>query len=315
MTGDHLRTAISVAHKCHILPEQRPILLVDAADAPQPCASPPSEPNGPSAPSPASAQLSPSDAHSFPMLMVQPSLSLKASGPGPAGEPTPEGDPSIANNWGALSSEAATQDLLAQQRKQHGLSDSPSHAHLLPSAGASPPVNGLAGSPSDASAFVSTSPKPPTVIAHSHVNGNGVAEQPPPQPLPPSPGLRLSVLNVDGAVDEGAAAGGPSALVARVLIGELECAVTGKGFSWMLGTLDAALLVPVLQRAAVFARMSPDNKRDLMLMLGSGIDGVEGCPKLGLRAGFCGDGANDCGALKAAHVGVSLCEAEVRGRI
>lgn len=29
VTGDHVRTAISVAHQCHILPVGRPVLLVD----------------------------------------------------------------------------------------------------------------------------------------------------------------------------------------------------------------------------------------------------------------------------------------------
>lgn len=29
VTGDHVRTAISVAHQCHILPSGRPVLLVD----------------------------------------------------------------------------------------------------------------------------------------------------------------------------------------------------------------------------------------------------------------------------------------------
>lgn len=37
---------------------------------------------------------------------------------------------------------------------------------------------------------------------------------------------------------------------------------------------------------------------------------VEEFQGLGYAVGFCGDGANDCGALKAAHVGISLSEAE-----
>lgn len=31
VTGDHVRTAVSVAHLCNILPEGRPVLLMDAA--------------------------------------------------------------------------------------------------------------------------------------------------------------------------------------------------------------------------------------------------------------------------------------------
>lgn len=93
------------------------------------------------------------------------------------------------------------------------------------------------------------------------------------------------------------------------MMGELECAVTGKGFDALLQPPYATdILQPVLRRGCVFARMSPDNKRDLIEMLGSGLQTapVPGCPKLGLHVGFCGDGANDCGALKAAHVGKEL---------
>uniref|UniRef100_A0A8C2Z5P3 ATPase cation transporting 13A2 n=1 Tax=Cyclopterus lumpus TaxID=8103 RepID=A0A8C2Z5P3_CYCLU len=56
----------------------------------------------------------------------------------------------------------------------------------------------------------------------------------------------------------------------------------------------------VLLRATVFARMAPDQKTQL----------VKELQKLNYRVGMCGDGANDCGALRAADVGVSLSEAE-----
>jgi magnesium-transporting ATPase (P-type) len=95
-------------------------------------------------------------------------------------------------------------------------------------------------------------------------------------------------------------------LLCQVMMGELECAVTGKGFDALLAPpYDTELMQPMLRRGTVFARMSPDNKRDLMELLGNGLQtaAAPGCPKLGLHVGFCGDGANDCGALKAAHVG------------
>jgi cation-transporting ATPase 13A2 len=55
-----------------------------------------------------------------------------------------------------------------------------------------------------------------------------------------------------------------------------------------------------LVRCVIYARMSPDEKHEI----------VERLQDLGYTVGFCGDGANDCGALKAADVGISLSEAE-----
>ncbi|XWW96637.1 hypothetical protein V2A60_004614 [Cordyceps javanica] len=56
----------------------------------------------------------------------------------------------------------------------------------------------------------------------------------------------------------------------------------------------------MLVLGGVFARMSPDEKHEL----------VEKLQSIDYSCGFCGDGANDCGALKAADVGISLSEAE-----
>ncbi|EFA74589.1 P-type ATPase [Heterostelium album PN500] len=56
----------------------------------------------------------------------------------------------------------------------------------------------------------------------------------------------------------------------------------------------------MLKRGLVYARMSPDDKQTL----------IEELQRIGLYVGMCGDGANDCGALKSAHVGISLSETE-----
>ena len=58
----------------------------------------------------------------------------------------------------------------------------------------------------------------------------------------------------------------------------------------------------VLARAQVFARMSPDDKALLVSSLQNHY--------LDQQVGMCGDGANDCGALKTADAGLSLSESE-----
>ncbi|KAJ2900185.1 hypothetical protein MKZ38_002544 [Zalerion maritima] len=77
-------------------------------------------------------------------------------------------------------------------------------------------------------------------------------------------------------------------------------AVTGDVFRWVIDYADEECLKRMLVCGRVFARMSPDEKHEL----------VEKLQSIGYCCGFCGDGANDCGALKAADIGISLSEAE-----
>lgn len=56
----------------------------------------------------------------------------------------------------------------------------------------------------------------------------------------------------------------------------------------------------ILTRGSIYARMSPDQKQALVMEL----------QNLDYCVAMCGDGANDCGALKVANAGISLSETE-----
>lgn len=77
-------------------------------------------------------------------------------------------------------------------------------------------------------------------------------------------------------------------------------AVSGDVFRWIVDYASPKVLQEMLVVGQVYARMSPDEKHEM----------IEKLQSIDYTAGFCGDGANDCGALKAADVGISLSEAE-----
>ncbi|KFP29529.1 putative cation-transporting ATPase 13A4, partial [Colius striatus] len=83
--------------------------------------------------------------------------------------------------------------------------------------------------------------------------------------------------------------------------GQYHFAMSGK--SYQIVAQHFRHLLPKVRSGLfnwVFARMSPSQKSSL----------VEEFQKLDYFVGMCGDGANDCGALKVAHAGISLSEQE-----
>jgi len=84
---------------------------------------------------------------------------------------------------------------------------------------------------------------------------------------------------------------------------DVEVALTGPAFRFIRENKDTDPYTynSVCSKAQVFARMSPLDKEWLVLSLAE---------VLKQSIGMCGDGANDCGALKTADIGISLSEAE-----
>lgn len=81
-------------------------------------------------------------------------------------------------------------------------------------------------------------------------------------------------------------------------------AITGQAFKELFKNHEKdqpnPLVYKVLRLCKVYSRMSPDQKMRL----------IEEFEDLDIFTGMCGDGANDCGALKTAHIGISLSESE-----
>lgn len=77
-------------------------------------------------------------------------------------------------------------------------------------------------------------------------------------------------------------------------------AATGEFLAKAVDDGDTKLVDDLVFNGAIFARMAPEHKSLL-------IEQLQFRNKL---VGMCGDGANDCGALKTADIGISLCEAE-----
>lgn len=80
----------------------------------------------------------------------------------------------------------------------------------------------------------------------------------------------------------------------------VHIALDGKTWSILKMYYSGATVSRIVRHGTIFARFRPEQKTQL----------VQELQALDYVVGMCGDGANDCGALRAANIGVSLSQAE-----
>lgn len=147
------------------------------------------------------------------------------------------------------------------------------------------------------------------------LGSNSVFEDLPQSPFVENPyrGLQFSVIDydeqqlLDGCLEEGKRAKQEASYTCIDVEKEIEsgalrdCHFAVDGNTYKLIMAEYADLSRVLlARGTIFARMSPDLKQHL-------VGELQRCD---YYVAMCGDGANDCGALKIAHCGISLSDSE-----
>ncbi|OQR89132.1 P-type ATPase (P-ATPase) Superfamily [Thraustotheca clavata] len=91
------------------------------------------------------------------------------------------------------------------------------------------------------------------------------------------------------------------AIVVETLLQQYDIALTGTGLECLVGDPKYINVIPrLVQETKIFARIKPQMKTWI----------VQKLMAMGKHVGMTGDGTNDCGALKAAHVGLALSDAE-----
>ena len=82
-----------------------------------------------------------------------------------------------------------------------------------------------------------------------------------------------------------------------------QLCVTGRAFNQLFSGAVADITLihkKFMEQATVFARTKPNDKAKIVMVY----------QQMGKKTSMCGDGANDCGALKQADIGLSLSQAE-----
>ncbi|KAI9000254.1 hypothetical protein BC832DRAFT_147677 [Gaertneriomyces semiglobifer] len=81
---------------------------------------------------------------------------------------------------------------------------------------------------------------------------------------------------------------------------QIELVITGNALDAVLNKYESPFANWLVGRVRIFARAKPSHKTWI----------IEKLKEQDNYVGMCGDGTNDCGAIKAAHVGIALSEAE-----